>query len=165
MFKIGDIVVYSATGVCKISDICQKDFGGLSMQYYVLTPIMQKASTVFIPTNNEKLTRKIHHILSKEEFNDVFSAVKKRKPVRPESEIERKEKFTEILESGDREGLIMMVYDLGLFKIEQIESGRRLHLADERLLNSAKALLFEELSYVFGISCDDIPHFLEQQFK
>ena len=33
---------------------------------------------------------------------------------------------------------MMMVYDLALFKTEQIESGRRLHLADERLLSFAK---------------------------
>lgn len=165
MFKIGDVVVYSATGVCKISDICDKDFGGFVSQYYILTPLMQKASTVFIPVTNDRLTRKMHHVLTKEEFNSVFSSAKNREPIRPESESLRKEKFTEILDSGDRESLMMMVYDLGLFKTEQLESGRRLHLADERLLNSAKALLYEELCYVFGITEAEVPEFLENQFR
>jgi len=165
MFKIGDVVVYSATGVCKISDICDKDFGGCVSQYYVLTPLLQKTSTVFVPLNNERLTRKMHYTLTKEEFEAVFAAARKREPVRPESESLRKEKFTEILVNGDRESLMMMVYDLGLFKTEQIESGKRLHLADERLLGFAKTLLYEELSYVFNITQDKVPAFLEEQFK
>lgn len=165
MFKIGDVVVYSTTGVCEISDICNKSFGGETSQYYILTPILQKASTVFVPVNNPLLTKKIHPILSRGEFEAIFSGLKNKKPVRPESEQERREKFSEILESGDREGLILMVYDLSLYKNEQTEKARRLHLSDERLYNSAKSLLFEEISYIFNLDMELVPEFLDSRFK
>ena len=165
MFKIGDVVVYSATGVCEIEDICVKSFGGTKCNYYILRPLMQKASTLFIPIENQKLTCKMHPILSQQEFKQVFLSAKSRDPIRPEGENERREKFTEILESGNRVSLILMVYDLNNFKKTQQESGRRLHLADERLLNSAENLLYEELAYVFNIDPSNVSEFLDSQFK
>lgn len=165
MFKTGDVVVYSATGVCKISDICLKNFGGSNLEYYVLTPLMQKASTVFIPVENEHLTKKMHPILSKPDFENVFCSAKKKEPIRPESENERREKFSEILDSGDREALMLMVYDLINYKTQQANCGRRLHIADERLLNSAQTLLFEELAYVFEIDIDGVSEFIGKKFN
>ncbi|MEE1279403.1 MAG: CarD family transcriptional regulator [Oscillospiraceae bacterium] len=164
MFKIGDVVVYSTAGVCRIEEISPKTFGALKTDYYVLRPLIQTASTVFVPVENERLTCKMHPILSQEEFLKVFCAAKKREPIRPDSESERREKFTEILESGNRETLILMVYDLNNLKTEQQQCGRRLHLADERLLNSAQNLLFEEISYVFKIDIAEASSFLKKQF-
>ena len=164
MFKIGDVVVYGTAGVCKIEEISPKTFGAVKTDYYVLRPLIQTASTVFVPVENEKLTCKMHPILSQEEFSEVFCAAKSRAPIRPDSEIERREKFTEILESGNRESLIMMVYDLNNLKAEQQQSGRRLHMADERLLNSAQNLLFEEISYVFKIDISEASDYLQKQF-
>ena len=84
--------------------------------------------------------------------------------MRPESENERRQKFSEILESGNRAALLLMIYDLKNISREQQEKGRRLHLADERLLNSAENMLFEEVSYVFEIEKDSAPEFVEKQF-
>lgn len=164
MLKCGDVVVYSATGVCLIEEICEKSFGGEKNKYYVLKPLLQKSSTVFIPVNNARLTQKIHPILSQEEFKGLFCSVAQRKPVRPESEALRHDKFIEILESGNRAALMLMVYDLRAFQKQQQENGRRLHLADERLLTSAENLLFEEIAYVFHIEKDAARDFLEKQF-
>ncbi len=164
MFKIGDVVVYGTAGVCKIEEISSKTFGTVNCNYYVLKPLIQTASTVFVPVENERLTRKMHPILSQEEFLKVFCAAKNGETIRPDSEIERREKFTEILESGNRQSLILMVYDLNNLKSEQQQCGRRLHIADERLLNSAQTLLFEEISYVFKIDITEVSSFLDSQF-
>ena len=160
MYKIGDVVVYSVSGVCKVEDICKKDFGSFSAEYYILRPIMQSASTVFVPTQNEKLTAKIHPVLSKESFDKVFALSKTAEFIRPDSEAERREAFLEILESGNREDLILMIFDLKKLSQEQAEKGRRLHLADERLLGSAQTLLFEEVSYVYDIDKDLAEEFI-----
>jgi len=164
MYKIGDVVVYSVSGVCCVDDICKKSFGSFSADYYVLRPLMQKASTVFVPTQNAALTAKMHPVLSKQDLLTAFDSVKKTNPIRPESEAERREKFSEILESGNREALLLMIYDLKNLSREQQEKGRRLHLADERLLNSAENMLFEEVAYVFEIEKQAAEEFIEKQF-
>ena len=163
MFKIGDVVVYSATGVCEISDICEKSFGADVLQYYMLTPLMQKTSTVFVPINNEKLTQKMHRVLTKNEFEEAFAIANSQVFVRPDSESERRNKFTEILNSGNRALLIQMVLDLKLYKSQQIQNSRRLHLADERLLSCSQELLFEEIAYVFEIEQDSVQEFLKSK--
>ena len=164
MYKKGDVVVYSASGVCEIEEISKKSFGSFSAEYYVLKPLMQKASTVFVPVNNEALVKKIHPILTQSEFEDIFNSLKNSAPSRFSTESERREKFAELLESGDRAALMNMVYDLNLHGKEQIESGRRLHIGDERLLRTAENMLFEEVAYVFNLELEAADEFIKSKF-
>ena len=152
MFKIGDVVVYSTSGVCEVCEITTKTFGNAQFEYYVLRPLMHKAATVFVPTKNEALSKKIHPVLTRAEFDALFETVKSAQAIRPETEAERKQKFSEILAEGDRLALFLMVYDLKLYANEQRENGRRLHLADERLLSAAEQILFEEIAFAFDIT-------------
>ena len=164
MFKKGDVVVYSASGVCEIEEISKKSFGSFSAEYYVLKPLMQKASTVFVPTANSSLTKKIHPILTQSEFEGIFASLKTRAPQRPETESERRGRFIEIIEDGDRTGLMLMVYDLNNYSHEQQESGRCLHIGDEKLLCTAENMLFEEISYVFNIPLNEADEFIKSKF-
>lgn len=164
MYKVGDIVVYSATGVCEITEITKREFCKITANYYVLTPLTQKSATVFVPAENPALTKKMHPVFSKEEFLEAFEKAKTTEIVRPQNENERKQRFSEILDSGDRTSLLLAVYDLHRLQKEQIESSRRLHIADEKLLNSAENLLFDEVSYVFGIAPDNVLEFIQSHF-
>ena len=164
MFKKGDVVIYSASGVCEIAEISKKSFGSFTAEYYVLKPLMQKASTVFVPTGNEALVKKIHPILTQDEFNSIFAALKNCEPNRPQTESERQEKFAQIIESGNRTSLMLMVYDLHSYSSEQQQNGRRLHIGDERLLRTAENMLFEEVAYVFGVSVDEANDFIRSKF-
>ncbi|MBQ7800080.1 MAG: hypothetical protein IJ370_06265 [Oscillospiraceae bacterium] len=164
MFKKGDVVVYSASGVCEIEEISKKSFGSFSAEYYVLKPLMQRASTVFVPVENAALTKKIHPILTQSEFEAVFDSLKTRAPQRPETESERQDRFIEIIESGDRAGLMLMVYDLNNYSHEQQQNGRRLHIGDERLLRTAESMLFEEVAYVFDFPLNEADEFIKGKF-
>ncbi len=164
MFKKGEIVLYSATGICEITEITQKNFGSFSADYYVLRPLMQKSATVFVPTTSPALLKKMHIVLSKQEFETVLSSVKISNEILSESENQRRARFTEILESGDRAALIETVTELYNIKKRQLESGRRLHIADEKLLASAENLLFEEIAFVFGMDKLDAEQFIKEKF-
>ena len=64
MFSINDTVLYGANGVCRITDICQKEFSGVIKDYYILTPLSNETMTIFVPVNNKLLTNRIKRILS-----------------------------------------------------------------------------------------------------
>ena len=51
MYSINDTVLYGANGVCRVSDICQKEFSGTAKDYYILRPISNEALTIFVPVN------------------------------------------------------------------------------------------------------------------
>lgn len=62
MYQRGEVVLYSAHGVCRITDIVRKTMAGETAEYYVLQPIYEEGSTLFLPTGNEKLTAKMRRI-------------------------------------------------------------------------------------------------------
>lgn len=165
MFKKGEIVVYSATGVCRIEDLCEKQFGSFSAQYYVLKPLMQKCATVFVPVNNAALTSKIHAILTKSELEKAINAAQIDDVPSAETEYERRQRFSDILQSGDRTQLVLMVWELYRLKKRQMDNSRRLHLADERLLDSAENILFEEIAYVYGIEKNEAEAMIDELLK
>lgn len=41
MFNIGDVVIYSAHGISKIDNICEKTFSNVTKTYYELHPLKQ----------------------------------------------------------------------------------------------------------------------------
>lgn len=75
MFSINQVVCYSSVGVCKIIDICTKKFNEKQIEYYVLSPIYSNTSTIYIPTQNEKLVSKINKILSKNEAYKLLDSL------------------------------------------------------------------------------------------
>ena len=70
MFAVGSFVVYRAEGVCRISDIKAESFGviGSKENYYILTPLNDEKSTVFVPVANETLVGMMRPLLSAEEI-------------------------------------------------------------------------------------------------
>ena len=55
--KIGDTVIHSYSGVCKITDIITQTFNREERNYYVLSPVYDVRSTCYIPVdyNPEKI--------------------------------------------------------------------------------------------------------------
>lgn len=75
MFEVGDVVLYTASTICRIVEITTKDFGGKESEYYILRPIYDENATVYIPTNNERLIAKMRSILTKEEVLRLIHAL------------------------------------------------------------------------------------------
>nr|WP_243450124.1 CarD family transcriptional regulator [Neobacillus terrae] len=50
------MIIYSAHGICKIDDICEKTISGSTIMYYVLHPVENsKHLTISIPVKNDKV--------------------------------------------------------------------------------------------------------------
>lgn len=68
MYQIKDAVLYGMQGVCEVEDIAEKDFSGEKRMYYVLMPVYQSSSTIYIPVDNENSLSKMRKVLSAEEI-------------------------------------------------------------------------------------------------
>ena len=69
--KKNDYIIYSSNGICLVSDIQKISFnhGESEKTYYILKPINDKNSTIYIPTDNKDLTNKFRNIITKKEAN------------------------------------------------------------------------------------------------
>lgn len=75
MFNVNDTILYGTHGICKISDITEQNFNGSTKKYYILQPLHNVSSTIYVPMDNEKLLAKIRRILSEEELYELIKAM------------------------------------------------------------------------------------------
>ncbi|MBR6807518.1 MAG: CarD family transcriptional regulator [Clostridia bacterium] len=151
MFKVGDVIKYGINGICRISGITVRDFFGEKMEYYVLTPLDGRDMTFFVPIKNEALTSKMQYVLSKDELYLIVDETKGMKTEWIDSDKQRSDVFGKILVSKDRRDLISLVRTIRDKKTELEASGKKLHAADERIMNNAERIIADEFAAVLGI--------------
>ncbi|MBR3933298.1 MAG: CarD family transcriptional regulator [Clostridia bacterium] len=155
MFKIGDTVLYGSDGVCKISEVTKKVFGGTEIDYYVLTPVFDNRSTIFVPIKNKKLTDKMKSILNAEDIYKIICEVED-EPQWIKSDPERSEVFKNIVSGGDLKAVIRLIKSVCIHRDEVLKNGKKLHKSDEAAFKDAVRILYEELSLTLKISKEDI---------
>ena len=102
VYHVEDAVLYGSDGICRISEIVTRDFGGAPVEYYVLKPIRQEASTIYVPVNNEALVHKMRHVLPEEEILALIEGMPDEQAHWIENDEERKTAYREsiLISSG-----------------------------------------------------------------
>ena len=79
-FDIGEYVSYGINGMCSIEDIrpMQLSQSVEEMMYYILRPESNPKSTIFVPVNNQKLSR-CGDLMTKDEINAMLIRMKDRR--------------------------------------------------------------------------------------
>ncbi len=152
MLKVGEKVLYGASGACTITEICRKRFGdGPEREYYVLVPIHDGRSTLYVPMDNETLRGKMKKLLSPEEIEALIDSMPKEEPDWIEDEKLRQEQFKATLKSGDRRQIMGMTKALYNHRRRVTAIGRKLHSCDEKVFREAEKLLCDEFAVVLGM--------------
>ncbi len=165
MFKMGDTVVYSTQGVCVVREIVTKQLGKASAEYYLLTPVYQENTTIFVPVDNEKLTCKMRSVLTRAQAQKLILAMREVDTIWIPEDIARRKQYTEILSSGERIKIAALIKTLYLEQRRRKEAGKKLHIADEQLLKKAQALLHTELALALQIEPEQVVPFIKEQIK
>ena len=151
MFHVNDVILYSSQGVCEIADIEEKIIGGAKRTYYVLKPVGDRSTTIFAPTDNEVILKKMRKLLSEAEIHALIDSMPNEKTVWIANEAERREFYSKILASGDHLELIKMIKAIYLHKQELEANKKRLHVMDERFFKDAEQMLYNEFQYVLKL--------------
>ena len=155
MFCVGQTVLYGFNGVCMVDDVTEKRIGKTKMQYYVLKPLCNNTSTLFVPTANQQLVSKMRRILTEDEAEAIL------RDLPPcgdwnDNKQERSEQFRAIITEGSCVELIRLIRLVRTHEQEQLAGGKRLHITDERFLKEAEKMICEEFSLVLHISRDEV---------
>lgn len=165
VFHKGDTVIYGASGICEIDGIIRQSFCGEDREYYVLRSVYCAGETVFVPTDSAALTGKMYPALTKEEIDTLLTRLPADAPVWIESDDERKNRFAEILTSGDRIALLGMLRALWEHREKQEKKGKKLHIADERSFREGEKLLKEEFAHVLQIQPEQVPDYIREKLN
>lgn len=159
-YQIDDTILYGVHGVCKVTAIEEKNLSGSSSEYYVLKPVQDDKSTVFIPVDNEKLCARMRELLSSEQVRELIATMPGEQTIWDDNDMLRRQRFKEILLSGERSELIQLIKTLHERTEAQKEKGRKLPAADERFMREAENLLYGEFAYVLDIPQEEVLPFI-----
>lgn len=106
MFGINDTVQYGTNGVCRITDVVTKNFGGDCIRYYVLEPVHQAHSVVYVPVKNERLVAKMKKLLSEQKVETLVQEIPQCRIEWIEDDTLRQETYKAILAKGERRELL-----------------------------------------------------------
>ena len=156
MYKVNEIVSYSSQGVCEITEICQREAAGKVMDYYVMKPLFDSRSTVFVPVDNEKLVSRIRQTMTQEEADALISDINSGEIVWEDNDAKRREIYQTILTEGLPHQLACLYRTLILRRRTLEKCSRRLRSSDETCLRQAERLIARECSYASGEELSEI---------
>ena len=166
MFKVNDVIIYGTQGVCEIAAMEEKSVGGAKKNYFVLKPVKDRGSTIYAPTDNAHVLKKMRRLLTEEEINGLIDAMPKEQADWIENVNDRKECYRNLLADGDHAALIQMIKTVYAHKKEREATGKRLHMMDEHFFKDAEQILYNEFQYVLDLSSkDDLMNYIFKRIE
>lgn len=160
MFQINDYVVYGTTGVCKIVDISEQDFGIKGKVYYTMKPIYDKDGTVFVPVDNDKIS--MRKMISKDEAENIVKNIPTVKLLLIPDEKQREAKYKEAIQSGDCNTWIQILKGLYVRKQENIDKGKKQLISEQRIMKAVERLLYGELAAALEMEPENVEDYIKQ---
>ncbi len=165
MYQIGDTIVYTSNGVCRIDDIREEAFGGTTRAYYVLQPRNGNLA-VYVPTDNERLLGHMRPLSTPQRVQEVIhSILLEEAPVWIGDNHKRNVYFQSVLNEADIMELMRLTRAVRSRREELAAHGKRNLLADENINKRAERMLFGEIAEVVGISPDEVEAYISDSLE
>lgn len=155
MLNIGDLVIYSGHGICKIDDICDQTYTGNTQTYYVLHPLENSHQlTISIPVDNQKVN--ISRLIQGDQAEEILESFHLPGVDWIENNHNRSQVYNDIVKKGNRKEIAKVVNTLirkkQLCEINEKKFGEQ----DKHLLFSIQNILFNELAISLNTTYDAI---------
>ena len=131
-YAINDYIRYSTNGICVIKDIVRKEFPGSCepAEYYVLSPIGSPSTTLYVPLNNDILTKKMTRVLSKRETDELILSSRMNSLEWPDDRKLRGDCFQSILKKCDQCEMLKLISCIYLKKTALQKIGKSLSASE-----------------------------------
>lgn len=164
MAGIGSFVVYGASGVCRIEDLRSEKLGDVIKDYYILKPMRNMSSTIFVPADAEALVMQMMPVLSPEELHLLFEQAREL----PEEEWitdarKRSEYLKSIFSDGKRLKILACIKTLRRQKKRLEERGKHLCSSDDVVLQKAEDIFINEICISLDFTYEQAQSFFESQ--
>ena len=101
MHEIGEYIVKSSNGICKIEDIVHLNFSGADKKalYYVLIPVNDDKEKIYMPTETEN--QSVRKIMSSEEAMKLITHISDVNEIWVANEKVREQRYKEAVRSNN----------------------------------------------------------------
>ena len=166
-YQKGDHVRYGTNGVCVIADIeTMTSMDRRSVKdYYVLRPVAESGTKIFVTLDNPALLGKMNAILTREEINEAIrqSAADPLPWVGDRNR--RSEAFKEILKTAEPFPLLQLCSCIHGRRLQLSQEGKRLSGSDEAILKQAERLVENEFAFSLDIPRSEVAAYIHALWK
>jgi len=160
--KKGDHVRYGTNGVCVIADI--ESIPSMDRRsiktYYVLRPVAESGTKVFVPLDNPALLGRMHAVLTREEINTAIRESAAHPLAWISDRIRRAEAFKDILKEAEPFPLLQLCSCIHARRRTLTQEGKHLAGSDEAILKQAERLVENEFSFSLEIPRSEVAAYI-----
>lgn len=154
MYNVGDLIIYSSHGVCRIDEVSVKTILGVSKYYYDLHPISNSNLKISTPVDNKSVV--MLALMDRDEAEEMIASFHKPGDEWIGNNNMRNQSYSSRINTGKRTEIASIVNTLMRRKHQAELSGKKLGAHDQALLTSIQSILFSELAISLGTTCEDI---------
>lgn len=163
MFEKGELIMCGGHGVCRVVNVTGNpiDRSDKIRKYYVLDPVFEKASTIYMPVDNEKVV--MRRILTKEEAEELAGQISEIDIVWIQEEKSREQMYKEAIRTYDCRSLVQIIKTLYLRKQSRLKEGKKVLSSDEQYMRKAEELLYSEMSLALSIPKGEVEAYIRKK--
>lgn len=160
MFEKDDYVICGNNGICSVHDITTLTISGVdkNRKYYLLKPIYQPGSTVYIPVDAAE--QSLRKALSCEEAHALIASIPHIPPIPLTDEKILERTYKEYMHDGSCESLVKLIKTIYLRKEKRILKGAKVTSVDSKYFKLTEDFLYGELSISLGLSKDEVKTYI-----
>ena len=161
MYKIGDLILYGSTGVCRVADIVTRDSSCQEKEqlFYILQPLYQDC-IISTPVDTKKVF--MRPVISKDEairLIDMIPSISA-EAYYNNALSQLTEHYEASMKTHECSDLIQLTMSIYVKKKEAEQQRRKLGAVDERFMKRGEELLYGELAVALDIPKNEVPQFI-----
>lgn len=162
MFNVGDYVVKSNKGICRIDKISELDLSlnEKNRKYFFLTPLNEMNTKIYVPVDKED--NGIRKVITESEAWELIKKIPNIKASDIKDDKQREQKYKDVIKSNDLNELIAIIKNMYNRNQSRISVGKKNTSVDEHFFRVAEDNLYSELAFAIGKNKEDMKNIIEQ---
>ena len=132
-WKTGDIVVHSRDGICTVTDIREMTMSGEPQQYYILEPVYERGSKLYIPLDKEAMF--LRAPATEEQIITYIQNLPDAELTWIADEKQRQSMIADARKTASSETLLGLISLFYKKRTEQHEKGKKFHSSTRKVRN------------------------------
>ena len=165
MFEKNQLIMCGGHGVCRVVNVTGNPIDKFDKirKFYVLQPVFEKASTVYMPVDNDKVI--MRRIMNKGEAEELIDNIPEIETVWIKEEKTREQMYKDAIRTYDCHSLVQIIKTLYLRKQSRIKEGKKVLSSDEQYLHKAEMLLYSEMSLALDIPKEEVQGYISDAVR
>ena len=165
--KAGHHVIYGNNGICLVESIAEMAFsaGDKHKPYFILRPLSDANSVIYLPHDNELLLSRLRPILTKKEVVAILNAPLCEEIDWIEDKKLRAAAFRETVSGNHVPTLLALVKRLCHKRDELIQQNKKMLSADREVFSTALRAICDEFAFALDISQQAVEEKLQKYLE